>query len=221
MAVISGTDPRQGHAPFVNQLILAVTGGAGGPRADGWLTILGIGAAGFLYRDSVEIAEMKYPIVVHEQRIVADSEGAGRFRGSPGARVEFGPIDGCSLDVVYLSDGTYNPSVGVRGGLPGGTASQQKVEADGSISDELGSYARVRLDPGETILGQTCGGGGYGLPHERDVARVLEDAHEGWISRERAFEVYGVATSDDGRVDDKATAARRRALAGDGEAREP
>ena len=70
-----------------------MTGGAGAPSADGWLTILGIGAAGFLFRDSVEIDEMKYPIVVHEQRIVPDSEGAGRFRGSPGARVVFGPID--------------------------------------------------------------------------------------------------------------------------------
>jgi N-methylhydantoinase B len=212
MAVISGTDPRQGNAPFVNQLILAVTGGAGAPEADGWLTILGIGAAGFLYRDSVEIDEMKYPIVVHEQRIVRDSEGAGRFRGSPGARVEFGPIDGCTLDVVYLSDGTYNASVGVRGGFPGGTASQQKVAADGSVSDELGSYARVRLEPGETILGQTCGGGGYGPPHERDVRRVAHDVREGWVSRERAFDIYGVAVDDDGRIDDAPSAARRRTL---------
>ena len=91
MAVISGVDPRPPGGPFVNQLILAVTGGAGAPAADGWLTILGIGAAGFLFRDSVEIDEMKYPIVVHDQRILPDSEGAGRFRGSPGALVEFGP----------------------------------------------------------------------------------------------------------------------------------
>ena len=96
MSVISGTDPRHDDEPFVNQLILAVTGGAGSPSADGWLTILGIGAAGFLFRDSVEIDEMKYPIIVHEQRIVPDSEGAGRYRGSPGARVVFGPIDMCS-----------------------------------------------------------------------------------------------------------------------------
>jgi N-methylhydantoinase B len=213
MAVISGTDPRHGNSPFVNQLILAVTGGAGAPQADGWLTILGIGAAGFLYRDSVEIDEMKYPIVVHEQRIVPDSEGAGRFRGSPGARVEFGPISGCALDIVYLSDGTYNASVGVRGGLPGGTASQQKVAVDGTVSDELGSYARVRLEHGETIRGETCGGGGYGPPHERDIQRVGRDVREGWISRERAFEVYGAVLGDDGRVDAAATAARRAALA--------
>jgi hypothetical protein len=35
---------------------------------------------------------MKYSLVVHEQRIIPDSEGAGCFRGSPGAYIEFGPI---------------------------------------------------------------------------------------------------------------------------------
>ncbi|MBM3677047.1 MAG: hydantoinase B/oxoprolinase family protein, partial [Actinobacteria bacterium] len=212
MSVISGRDPRQDGAPFVNQLVLAVTGGAGGPAADGWLTILGIGAAGFLFRDSVEIDEMKYPLVVHEQRIVPDSEGAGRFRGSPGARVSFGPIEGCTLDVMYLSDGTVNASEGVRGGLDGGRASQRKVAVDGAVSDELGSYALVRLEPGETLVGHTCGGGGYGPPSERDPERVAADVREGWVSAERAREVYGVELGADGRPDAPATAARRSAL---------
>lgn len=218
MAVISGADRRHGNAPFVNQLILAVTGGAGAPQADGWLTILGIGAAGFLYRDSVEIDEMKYPIVVHEQRIVPDSEGAGRFRGSPGARVEFGPIDDCFLDVVYLSDGTHNASAGVRGGLPGGTASQQKRHRDGTLSAELGSYARLRLEPGETIVGHTCGGGGYGPPTERAVERVVEDVREGWITSARARTVYGVELDERGAADLSATAELRAAMARSGAA---
>lgn len=212
MSVVSGLDPREHGGPFVNQLILAVTGGAGGPAADGWLTILGIGAAGFLYRDSVEIDEMKYPIVVHEQRIVPDSEGAGRHRGSPGARVEFGPIDGATLDVIYLSDGTYNASVGVRGGRAGGRASQRLRYTDGSLSDELGSYAHVRLQSGERIVGETCGGGGYGDPITRDVNRVAADVREGWITAARAWEVYGVRVAN-GEVDHAATAVRRRELA--------
>ena len=46
-AVICGTDPRHDGRPFINQLILSgVTGGSGGPDADGWLTIGGIGDAG-------------------------------------------------------------------------------------------------------------------------------------------------------------------------------
>lgn len=213
MSVISGTDPRHDNEPFVNQLILAVTGGAGSPSADGWLTILGIGAAGFLFRDSVEIDEMKYPIIVHEQRIVPDSEGAGRYRGSPGARVVFGPVDGCNLDVVYLSDGTYNASDGVRGGLPGSCASQQKLSDDGTLSDELGAYAQVRLHPGERLVGHTCGGGGYGPPHERDTQRVAEDVRQGWVTAERALTVYGVALGGDGDVDVEITLARRSELA--------
>ena len=214
MAVISGIDPRGHGGPFVNQLILAVTGGSGAPTADGWLTILGIGAAGFLFRDSVEIDEMKYPIVVHEQRIIPDSEGAGRFRGSPGALVEYGPIDGCELDLIYLSDGTFNPSEGVRGGHDGARASQRKRTADGALSDELGSYAQLRLTPGERIVGHSCGGGGYGPPHLRDVARVAADIDEGWISVERAYEVYGVRVNADGTVDTMETASRRREIQG-------
>jgi N-methylhydantoinase B len=209
MGVISGSDPRAGGAPYVNQLVLAVTGGAGAPDADGWLTVLGIGAAGFLMRDSVEIDEMKYPILVHEQRIIPDSEGAGRRRGSPGAYVEFGPVGDAPMQVVYLSDGTFNPARGVRGGENGAPAQQLKRFRDGTLSDELGSYARVQLDPGETIISVSCGGGGYGPPAEREPGRVLKDIQEGWISAERARETYRVAIGADGAVDVEATATLR------------
>jgi N-methylhydantoinase B len=208
MGVISGRDPRHGDRAYINQLVLAVTGGPGAPKADGWLTILGIGAAGFLYRDSVEIDEMKYPIVVTEQRILQDSEGAGRYRGSPGAYVEYGPVD-CSMEVVYLSDGTFNPARGVRGGLDGGAAGQHKRLRDGTVSSELGSYAQVTLDPGETIISISCGGGGYGSPDQRDIERVAKDVREGWISRERARQVYRVEIRDDGSVDDARTRSLR------------
>ena len=39
MGVISGRDARFGGAPYVNQLVLAVTGGPGAPSADGWLRV--------------------------------------------------------------------------------------------------------------------------------------------------------------------------------------
>ena len=101
--------------------------------------------------------------------------------------------------------------MGVRGGLPGETASQRKIDRTGASTDELGSYAHVTLQPGETIVGHTCGGGGYGPPHERDVRRVERDVREGWISPARAYEVYGVKV-EHGQSDDQATAARRSQL---------
>ncbi len=207
--VISGTDPRPGGGAYVNQLMLASTGGAGGPRADGWLTTLGIGAAGFLLRDSVEIDEMKYPIRVREQRLLPDSEGAGRFRGSPGAYVEYEPL-GAPMDVIYLSDGTYNAPQGVRGGHDGTLAQQRKMHADGSVSAELGAYAEVRLEPGEAIVSVCCGGAGYGAPAERDPERVAGDVREGLVSVARARDVYRVALTSDGAVDPGATSALRQ-----------
>jgi N-methylhydantoinase B len=207
--VISGVDPREGGS-FVNQLMLACTGGAAGPAADGWLTTLGIGAAGFLLRDSVEIDEMKYPIRVHEQRLIADSEGAGRRRGSPGAYVEYGPV-GCEMDVVYLSDGTVNAPTGVRGGLDGSRAEQHVRGGGGELSDELGAYARVPLREGESIVSVSCGGAGYGPPAEREPGRVAADVREGLLTTGRAREVYRVALDATGEVDAAATARLRSA----------
>ena len=199
LGVISGVDARTGTS-FVNQLMLAFTSGAGAPRADGWLTILGIGAAGFLLRDSVEIDEMKYPIRVLEERIVADTEGAGRHRGAPAVRVEYGPVAG-PLEIMWLSDGTYNAPQGVRGGLDGTTAIQKKRLADGTLSEELGTYARVTVLPGESIVSVSCGGGGYGAPHERDPVRVERDVREGWVTHARARDVYAVEVRADGSLD--------------------
>jgi N-methylhydantoinase B len=85
-AVISGRDPRNGQEPFVNQFFLAQTGGAGTAWGDGWLTHFHVGCAGMLRRDSIEIAEMRHPLLVRQQRLIPDTEGAGRHRGAPSGR---------------------------------------------------------------------------------------------------------------------------------------
>jgi N-methylhydantoinase B len=210
MGVISGVDPRDGRGPFINFLCLLVTNGAGAPYADGWLTEIGIGVAGLQMHDSVEIDEMKYPIEVRAQQLRSDSEGAGRFRGAPGAYVEYGPVD-TTLEVIYMSDGTHTPPLGVRGGGPGACAKALRRRADGELV-ELEAYGRVVLEPGETIISLSTGGGGYGPPIDRDPAAVREDVVEGWISRERAERVYGVAVDEDGEVDVGRTAQMRAAL---------
>ena len=71
----------------------------------------------------------------------------------------------------------------------------------------------VTLAPGERVVSYSAGGGGYGLPWERDPALVKHDLDEGWITAERAESVYGVVLDQDGAIDGAATAARRVALA--------
>jgi N-methylhydantoinase B len=215
-SVLSGRDPRTGK-PFVNQIFLGFTGGAGTPAVDGWLSAYCIGSAGMLMRDSVEIDEMRHPIRVVEQRIVADSEGAGRRRGAPAAMVEYGPI-GAPVEVNFTADGTHVPPKGVRGGGDGSGA-RQFVRRIGGELEELPNVTRIVLEPGETLLAQSCGGGGYGPPWEREAGLVEHDVRDGFVSRERAGSVYGVRWGANGVLDREETVRARARLAA--ESREP
>lgn len=211
VSVISGLDPRRDGRPFINQLILAWTGGPGGPHEDGWLTMGGPGDGGALLRDSVEIDEFKHPIVVWSQYILPDTEGAGRRRGAPSAYAELGPLD-CSFEALFLSDGTINPPQGARGGHAGGRAQQFIRKADGELV-ELDLCGRVVVADGELLISISTGGGGYGSPSEREPARVLEEVAEGWLSRERAREVYYTVIDEDGQLDLELTRTLRAGFA--------
>jgi N-methylhydantoinase B len=207
-AVISGKDPRRSDSPFINQLILSgVTGGPGCPHADGWLMLGGIGDAGQPFRDSVEVDEIAHPIRILEQRIVPDREGAGRHRAAPSAYVEYGPV-GTSLEVMFNSDGSINPPRGVRGGMDGGPAEQLVRHLDGRLV-ELNNYDRVVIRPGETVVSICSAGGGYGPPLERDPERVRADVQEGFVSADRACDVYGVILTESNEVDVDATRSLR------------
>jgi N-methylhydantoinase B len=198
IGVISGIDPRTAK-PYVNEVYLGITGGAGAPGNDGWLTIVHVGNAGGCFQDSIELDELRQPIFVAERRLLADSEGAGEFRGASSAYAVYGPTL-APMQVAYVSDGTINAPRGARGGGDGGRADQFKVSADGR-RDRLPNCAEVWLQPGEMIASITTGGGGYGDPRKRDVERVRFDVVEKWITRERAREVYGVVVDLAGKVD--------------------
>ena len=208
-AVISGSDPRNGGAAFVNQLFAGTNGGGGGPHTDGWLTLDDLGSGGALLLDSVEIAELKHPIAIFVRRLAPDSEGAGRHRGAPGLTVEYGPLE-CSIDALYANDGAITPMSGARGGLPGATSGQFKRERSGELV-EIDTCGPVEVGIGERIVGVTSGGGGYGNAFERLPEDVERDVSEGWISRERAEAIYGVVLDVAGRVDRAQTKRRRSA----------
>lgn len=185
--------------PYVNEVYLGCTGGAGSPHNDGWLTILHVGNAGMCYQDSIEIDELRHPIFVQSRRLIPDSEGAGRFRGALGAYSEFAPLHS-NMTVAYVSDGNINAPLGVRGGSAGGRSAQFRRKADGSL-EAVPACAEVVIGPQEAMVSISCGGGGYGHPYERSIDRVAHDVREGWVSRERAQSVYGVAFDADMHVD--------------------
>lgn len=200
--VISGIDARTGK-PFVNQIFLGISGGAATPLHDGWLTLAHVGNAGMSHQDSIEMAEVYQPLLVRKKYLVADSEGAGRRRGAPSCYVEFEPTHE-SFTIAYVCDGMINAARGARGGGIGGPAIAQKRLADGRVMN-LPGCAQVEVKPGEAILSTSCGGGGYGDPTARPIDMVREDVLEGFVTITRAREVYRVAISRDGTVDEGET----------------
>ncbi len=211
MGVISGFDPRNDNAPFVNQIFMLDTGGAGAAKTDAWLTICHAGNSGLCFIDSVELDELHFPILVKTRRLVPDTEGAGRTTGAPAGLCEYGPVGGGTLEVAYIADGAINNAKGTLGGGDGSKIRNYRRTADGEL-EELPACANIILEPGETVISYTAGGGGYGPPHERPPAKVDHDVEEGWITRERAREVYGVVFDEGGKIDPAATAELRKTL---------
>ena len=211
-AVISGNDFRRDGEPYINQLMTAVNGGPASPQADGWVTYGLPVVAGLMYRDSIELDEIKHPIHIDSIRLLAASGGAGRLRGGPATEVIYGPRQD-PMTVVIPSDCQINPARGVRGGLDGAPAAQWKVGANGDRT-KLPNVVQIELQAGEYVRGFEAGGGGYGSPFERAPERVLKDVERRWETVERARNVYGVVLTgslenDELAVDGEATEAAR------------
>jgi N-methylhydantoinase B len=186
--VISGTDWRKSDARYINQIFLMGGGGPASATSDGMHYLFTPPAAGLVYRDSVEIDEQRFPIIVKSMRLLAGSGGAGRRRGGLATRVEFGPRMS-DMVVMAASSGIETAPRGAQGGHDSFVATNTKISRDGEET-ALPGYVAVTLQKGDFIVGVDNGGGGYGDPRTRDPILVLEDVREGYETLERAREVY-------------------------------
>ncbi len=158
----------------------------------------------------IEELEINYPFRITRYELVDDSEGAGRQRGGLGLRRDyFFPDHPASFTI--LSDRDRWGPWGLFGGAPGQKA-QYTLNPDGEAIN-LRSKVTLELQPGDVVRFQTCGGGGYGPPRERNPQLVLRDVREGKVSLARALEVYGVVIDTTSwTVDEHATAEVRRSF---------
>ena len=65
------------------------------------------------------------------------------------------------------------------------------VRGDGS-EETIRSKLLTTVKAGDRLLVQTAGGGGYGLPSERDRDAVRRDVDNGKISAQAATTLYGL-----------------------------
>ena len=67
----------------------------------------------------------------------------------------------------------------------------------------------VRLERGDAYKMLSGGGGGFGNPFNRDPQKVADDVREGYVSKEAAKKLYGVALDDAFQVQQTATSKLR------------
>jgi N-methylhydantoinase B len=216
-AVTAGFDRRtDGVAtPFGVILFNGSSGGGACLEHDGWPMMYCPAAIGGLKFVPVEVLEMTYPLVVHTQEVRVDSMGAGKTRGGPGLTFHVEPRGTGQVDNYPYGDGMFNPPFGVFGGQPGDGGALYRINADGTRTFfTMISYFRVRA--GESWVGESTGGGGYGNPLERDPERVRLDVRNGFVSLRAAGREYGVILDPETlKVDHPATEALRARLAGE------
>jgi N-methylhydantoinase B len=139
----------------------------------------------------VEIFESDTPLIVEKRELLTDSAGAGKLKGGLGRRVVFripddkyAPMPPVNLGI---QSGRYRyPPEGLFGG-------KQGAKAQFLVSGMPGNpFGLTRMKPGDVMIMDAAGGGGFGDPLERDPETVQEDVIQGYVSVEKAREDYGV-----------------------------
>jgi N-methylhydantoinase B len=204
-------DPRRVHAATVN-LQNVVTGGIHPKTGNGFVSYLWLegGQGARTYADGndyymmifiggasnqpCETLERWYPMHYTDVAAVPDSCGDGKYRGGVGLSRSF-RVWG-DTEITIHGDRELVTPFGLAGGTNGGPNRMVLNQSDADEVD-LGMFAtKQKLTPGDRITFESNGGGGYGLPWERDPGRVLEDVIDGYVTIAKARDVYGVLVEE-------------------------
>ena len=181
---IAWANGRAGHSTMQYEIMgSAYGGGMGYDGASATATHLSN-----LHITPIEILESEFPCRITRFELVADSGGAGRWRGGLSLLREYELLENAT--VIRRYDKSRFPPAGMAGGNAGcgarfviglGTAQEHATPSSG----------RYEMQAGERFLLQSAGGGGYGDPRERDAAALSRDIADGYVSADGAKKDYG------------------------------
>jgi 5-oxoprolinase (ATP-hydrolysing)/N-methylhydantoinase A len=177
----------------------------------------GDGKSGLLWptsaaNTSIELFEIRIPMLVLEKTFAADSGGAGRTRGGLGSRLRLRKLedDGLSLLAAVYPEGYGVEQPGLFGGRSGCKAEGRVLDARGGVIENCGAGRIVTISAPDAVVDvQLAGGSGFGDPRERPLEKIEEDLLHGYVTAEGAARDYGIVLTADGRVDREASARAR------------
>jgi N-methylhydantoinase B len=132
--------------------------------------------------------EAKTTMLFERVEAIADSGGAGRWRGGVGLR----------RDIRFLGPGELITVAKKTRSRPWALEGGREPEPNTMIAypdtprEHRLSTRRVPVEAGDRFRVLSAGGGGRGEPHRREPERVREDVFDGFVTPEAARQIYGV-----------------------------
>jgi len=140
----------------------------------------------------IEIIESEFPVRIDRLELIRDSGGPGTFRGGLGAVRQYVILNAEVL--VTLRGGKHAvAAAGIGGGAParlGACIVNPGTPRERRLPSRFGGEP---LRANDVLRIEKSGGGGLGDPHRRAAERVIDDVLDGYVSREAAIEIYGLA----------------------------
>jgi N-methylhydantoinase B len=207
---VGGPDPRTGETFIFYEYPAGGTGAFEG--GDGSNAVRTWTESDMTTLQPIEAVEQLYPLRIERTALREDSGGPGRWRGGLGLTRAV-RIQAPATQLSVLAEKAVLPPFGVCGGAAGAPnrfyirRNDQPVEP----SPLPGKVSGFPLEPGDLLMMESSGGGGFGDPLDRDPLRVAADLAEGYVTPGAAEAIYGVVWSGSA-IDAAATAARRAAL---------
>ena len=160
-------------------------GGIGGrPGKDGLNTTAFPSGVGTI---PIEVTETQCPLYFKRKHYLADSGGAGQWRGGVSQAIEIANTEDAPFAISAATfDRIIHPAKGREGGDPGCVGSAGR--GSGRKLPDKGMHI---IDAGDSLLLELPGGGGFGKPHTRDRAAVEADIAAGLVTVEAARKDYG------------------------------
>jgi len=161
----------------------------GRPGADG------LGAVSFPYNVrnvSVEWSESETPVLFERRELIADSGGAGEWRGGLGEELAFRIEPSADIDPdrpIVLSGSSGRMRFAPQGAIGGKPGSLGLIAVnDRPIAPT--SAPEVSFRPGDLVRLRVPGGGGHGNPAQRVPGLVAADLRNGYVTPEGARDDY-------------------------------
>src|SRR5688572_21058236 len=182
---VGGPDPRTGETFIFYEYPAGGTGGFDG--GDGSNTVRTWTESDMTTLQPIEAVEQLYPVRIERTALREDSGGPGQWRGGLGlTRAVRIQTPGTKLSV--LAEKAVLPPFGVCGGAAG-APNRFWILRDGEAvapSPLPGKVSAFPIEPGDILMMESSGGGGFGDPLARDLPLVIADVAEGYVTREAA-----------------------------------